>query len=247
MRHVFATMGTVVSVEAPGLAPETAGAIEEAFGDADRRFSLYRDDSELSAVNARRIGLPDAGPALREAHALAIEWRILTGGAFTPVRPDGLLDLNGVVKALAMSRAGTILDAAGMSDWTLVVGGDLLASGHASGGGSWMTGIVDPADRGRLLCSIVLRGSRRAIATSGTAERGDHIWKAGSSVASFTQVTVVADDIVTADVLATAIVAGSQDMLSEACARWDIDVLAVEAGGGLRATPGFRTALAQAA
>ena len=244
MRQIFSTMGTVVSIEAPGLAPETLDEIEEAFGDADRRFSLYRDDSELSAVNAGRVGLPDAGPALRDAHALAVEWRILTGGAFTPVRPDGLLDLNGVVKALTMSRAATILEKAGMSDWTLVVGGDLIASGRDPEGHPWVTGIVDPADRGHLLCSIELRGARRAIATSGTAERGDHIWKAGSSPVSFAQVTVVADDIVTADVLATAIVAGGEDMLSDACARWDVDVLAVEAEGGLRATPGFRTALA---
>jgi thiamine biosynthesis lipoprotein len=247
MRHVFSTMGTVVSIESPGLAPETASAIEEAFGAADQRFSLYRDDSELGAVNAGRVGLPDAGPALRDAHSLAVEWRILTGGAFTPVRPDGQLDLNGVVKALAMKQAAALLERAGLSDWTLVVGGDLLASGHAPDGRPWVTGIVDPADRGRLLCSIQLRGSRRAIATSGTAERGDHIWKAGTSAASFAQVTVVADDIVTADVLATAIVAGGEDTLSDACARWDVDVLAVEAGGGLRATPGFRAALAEAA
>ncbi len=247
MRHVFPTMGTVASLEAPGIAPATVGAIEEAFGDADRRFSLYRDDSELGAVNAGRVGLPDAGAALRDAHALAIEWRILTGGAFTPVRPDGLLDLNGVVKALTMSQAAAILEEAGMTNWTVVVGGDLLAAGHDPAGGPWVTGIVDPADRGQLLCSIELRGARRAIATSGTAERGDHIWKAGSSPACFVQVTVVADDIVTADVLATAIVAGGEGMLSDACQRWDIDVLAVDAGGGLRATPGFRAALAKAA
>ena len=247
MRHVFSTMGTVASLEAPGLAGRILGAIETVFADADRRFSLYRPDSELSAVNAGRIGLPDADSALRDAHALAVEWRILTGGAFTPVRPDGLLDLNGVVKALAMSRAAELLEEAAMPNWTLVVGGDLIASGHGGDGGPWVTGIADPADRRRLLCSIELRGSRRAIATSGKAERGDHIWKAGSGPREFSQVTVVADDIVTADVLATAIVAGGDEMLTEACARWDIDVLAVEIDGGLRATPGFRRVLAQAA
>ena len=247
MRHVFETMGTVISLEAPALSGETLGAIKSVFVDADRRFSLYRDDSELSAVNAGRVALPDAGLALREAHALAIEWRILTGGAFTPVRPDGLLDLNGVVKALTMNRAADILERAGMTAWSLLVGGDLVASGRNPAGDPWVTGIVDPSDRRRVLCSIELRGSRRAIATSGTAERGDHIWKAGSPPGELMQVTVVADDIVTADVLATAIIAGGDELLAEACARWDIDVLAVEAGGGLRATPGFRTALAEAA
>jgi len=244
MRHVFATMGTVASLDAHA---GVVAAVEAEFADADRRFSLSRADSELSAVNAGRVELADAGSALRDAHALAVEWRILTGGAFTPIRPDGLLDLNGVVKALTMSRAAAILDEAGGRPWSLVVGGDLIAFAAGRDAAPRTTGIVDPFDRGRLLCSIELRGTRRAIATSGTAERGDHIWKTGSGGLAFSQVTVVADDIVTADVLATAIVAGGEQLLVDACSRWDVDVLAVDARGGLRATPGVRRALASAA
>jgi thiamine biosynthesis lipoprotein len=60
----------------------------------------------------------------------------------------------------------------------------------------------------------------------------------------YLQVTVVADDILTADVLATAIVAGGESMLREACGSWDIDVLTVDLAGELTATPGFRAALA---
>lgn len=56
----------------------------------------------------------------------------------------------------------------------------------------------------------------------------------------FRQVSVVAADIVTADVLATAIVAGGLQILNRATDGWDIEVLAVRAGGELLATPGFR-------
>ena len=106
------------------------------------------------------------------------------------------------------------------------------------------TGIADPDDRSALLCAVELRGSRRAIATSGGAERGDHIWLAGTAErAEFEQVTVVADDIVTADVLATAIVAGGRRTLDDLTDRWDIDVITVDRRGELLATPGIRTAL----
>jgi thiamine biosynthesis lipoprotein len=56
----------------------------------------------------------------------------------------------------------------------------------------------------------------------------------------FVQVSVAAADVVTADVLATAIVAGGIPMLNRATAMWDIDVLAVRADGDLLATQGFR-------
>ncbi len=247
-RHVFETMGTVVSLTVDELDEAGLEHVEEIFDDADRRFSLYRRDSELSLVNAGALSLTTASRELRDAYEVAAEWRTLSDGAFTPTRPDGLLDLNGVVKALAMQAAGAELERRGCRDWTLVVGGDLLAAGSGPGeNGSpspWVTGIVDPAERAALLCAIELVAPRRAIATSGSAERGDHIWKAGILTTDFVQVSVVADDIVTADVLATAIVAGGEATLDAACARWPIDVLTVDVAGELRATPGFRAALA---
>jgi thiamine biosynthesis lipoprotein len=51
---------------------------------------------------------------------------------------------------------------------------------------------------------------------------------------------VAASDIVTADVLATAIMAGGTATLTLATSGWDVDVLAVKNDGGLLATPGFR-------
>ncbi len=243
MRHVFETMGTVVSLDAAGPSTALLADIEGIFANADARFSLHRVDSELSRINAGTLSMLDAGPEVGEAYALAAEWRSRTEGCFTPTRPDGLTDLNGVVKAIAMRDAGAALVKGGIQDWTLVVGGDLLASGRAPDAGPWITGIIDPADRAALLCAIELREPRTAIATSGSAERGDHIWSA-TGRSEFLQATVVADDIVTADVLATAIIAGGDRMLRTACGRWPIDVLTVDRAGRLSATPGFREALA---
>jgi thiamine biosynthesis lipoprotein len=169
-------------------------------------------------------------------YATALGWRGETGGAFTPHRPDDAIDLNGIVKAWAMAEAGRAL---GDGDWCLNVGGDVLVSGQAAGA-PWVVGIVDPAARASLLTAVPLVGGRRAAATSGSAERGDHIWTRGREAAEFVQVTVVADDIVTADVLATAIVSGGAATLDDLTARFDVDVLTVDREGALRATPGMR-------
>jgi thiamine biosynthesis lipoprotein len=52
-------------------------------------------------------------------------------------------------------------------------------------------------------------------------------------------VSVIADSIVTADVLATAIISGGQVSLDDSTARWPIDVLVVRRNGELLASPGF--------
>jgi FAD:protein FMN transferase len=232
MIHVFETMGTVVSIE-PSMRIQE---IESVFAELDERFSLYRPQSELSRIARGSLSLLDASEELRSAYAHALEWRSLTAGAFTPHRPDGTLDLSGIVKALALDAAGSLLADSG--DWILNAGGDVLTSGQSA-----TVGITDPFDRTQLLTALRLSGPRRAVATSGTSERGDHIW----GRAEFAQVTVVANDIITADVLATAIVAGGVETMNASTRSWDIDVLAIDVAGNLFATPGFTAGIAAAA
>ena len=242
MRHVFDTMGTVASIELPESYSPKLDAVREAFRDVDERFSLYRPGSELSRIASGVLALGQASTILRASYERSNEWRIHTDGLFSPHRPDGVLDLNGIVKAEAIESAGAILDHAGCSAWTINVGGDILVrSNHAP----WITGIADPGDDLAMLCSISLGGARRAVATSGSTQRGDHIWRGGElGPTHFVQVSVIASDIVTADVLATAIVAGGPGALDDIADRWPVDVLAVERSGAIVATPGFRVAIA---
>jgi thiamine biosynthesis lipoprotein len=253
--HVFETMGTVVSLTLAGAtdagAAETGvtnalAAVERRFAAFDHRFSLYRPESELSRVARGELGLTGSSDELRSAYADALRWRDDTGGAFTPHRPDGVIDLNGTVKALAMQAAADELRDAGLADWCLNAGGDVLCSGYQSDGSAWRVGVVDPADRGALLFSIPAEGTRHAVATSGSAERGDHIWTATAIDRTYLQATVVADDIETADVLATAIIAGGPATLASLVERWSIDVLTVARDGSLSATPGILAALGAA-
>ena len=244
--HVFDTMGTTVSLRFAGTLPDPRllHAVEAGFDAVDRRFSLYRPDSELSRVARGALALRHASAVLRESYADALEWRSSTAGAFTPHRPDGVIDLNGIVKASAMAAAAELLDTAGEADWLLNVGGDILGRG-ALAGAPWSIGIADPADRSRLLAALTLDGDRYAVATSGTIERGEHIWRrhpqAPDSTA-YRQVTVRAADIITADVLATAILAGGREQLDDVTARFPVDVLTVAANGEITATPRLRHA-----
>ncbi|HEU4757828.1 MAG TPA: FAD:protein FMN transferase [Agromyces sp.] len=239
----FEAMGTVVSVRAGAtgvhqdVAVAAVAAVAAVFARWESRCSLFDPASELSRVGRGELALTDASEDVRDAYALALHWRDATDGAFTPHRGDGLIDLNGVVKALAVEEAGEALARAGFPRWAIDAGGDVLARGD----GPWPIGIVDPADRTALLARIDLDGTRRrAVATSGSVERGDHIWTApGAGSSPFVQVSVAAADLVTADVLATAIVAGGRAALDDLTGRHDIDVLAVTRDGGLLATPGW--------
>ncbi|MGO4807901.1 FAD:protein FMN transferase [Arthrobacter sp. 2MCAF15] len=248
-------MGTVVSLTIPARAisdrelDAATAAVERVFAGSDETFSLYRPDSEASRLARGELSLRDSSAGMRDRYADAVGWRLMTEGAFSPERPDGVLDLSGIIKGYAIGQAGEALRIRGITDWCLNAGGDVLVMGSPVPGSvaSWAAGIADPLDRSALLSACELggrggwkTGTRRALATSGSAERGDHIWTAGSRGAEFVQVSVAAADIVTADVLATAIVAGGTEMLHRATDGWEIDVLAVRRGGDVLATPGFR-------
>jgi len=178
--RVFETMGTTVSLVLGGqwssdLLDETVGQATRIFTDADARFSLYRPESELSCICRGELMLPDASQDMRHMYELAMAWRTKTNGAFTPHPGDGTIDLSGVVKAWAIGQTGTILTSQGLHSWCINAGGDVLTSG-VNGTKPWTVGILDPTDRTTLIASVRMPEALPAIATSGSAERGEHIW-----------------------------------------------------------------------
>lgn len=236
--HVFRTMGTVASLIFADRMPDAAvlRAVEALFEEDDERFSLYRPESEISRIACGQLSLARSSAEFRATYELATEWRLLSHGAFTPERPDGVLDLSGIVKALSIEKARALLERQGISDVLVDVGGDAQAVGTHQGV-PWIAGIVEPANRLQMLYSVPLEGDRSAIATSGTAERGEHVWRVGRS--PYLQTTVLAGDIVTADVLATAILAAGPEDRDDITQRWDIDVLTVDRTGVIEMTPGM--------
>lgn len=236
-------MGTGATLlAAVALPDELVARIRRVWEELEQRFSLYRPDSEASRLAAGEIALPDASPQTRDAYGDALAWRSATGGDFTPHRPDGVIDLSGIVKAYGIRDAGGVLDAAGIGDWLVDIGGDVLS--RSSRPGTWRAGIADPHSPSSLLTSVPLGERWTAIATSGTAARGEHVWRS-TQLGDLIQVTVAGRDIVEADVLATAILAGGLPALDAATRNRDVDVLTVARDGALRVTPRLRMAIAR--
>jgi thiamine biosynthesis lipoprotein len=163
------------------------------------------------------ITLDDAPPELLEV-LQACEWyRSATDGFFDARGPDGL-DPTGLVKGWAVVRAARALDGIGDS-WMVDASGDVLVSDAPDA--RWRVGIADPRVKGdpdgtAALDVVELGAGRRALATSGVAQRGAHIWDpaTGSAARHVLQASVVGESLVDADVWATAIVAGGMDALS---------------------------------
>jgi FAD:protein FMN transferase len=211
-------MGTVFSfhLATPGL---TRGALLPVLAwlhDVDALFSTYRPDSGISRINAGALRVADADDEVRHVLAECERYREITDGYFD-ARADGRLDPSGYVKGWAIQTASDMLRAAGSTDHCVNGGGDVACLGRPAPDRPWRIGIADPHRPGETVRTV--RGDGPiAVATSGLAERGAHIvdpftHRPATGLAS---VTVVARNLVTADVYATAAVA----MGAERCADW---------------------------
>jgi thiamine biosynthesis lipoprotein len=208
--------------------------------DADRIFSTFRADSDISRIARGELSVDDAHPFVKQVLAVADLARRRTTGSFD-VRYAGSLDPAGVVKSWAARRAAHHLEALG-TDWYLGAGGDILLRSSASGL-PWRVGIEDPFDPARLLAVIDIDNG--AVATSGRAHRGSHIISpaTGSPPDTLAQATVCGPDLLWADIYATAWIAADT-----ATPGWSMmrgyECLLVTAGGQTLCSPGMRAMLA---
>ena len=178
---------------------------------ADARFSRYRDDSEVSAVNRGELAVNDYSAELREVIALGGDAERVSGGAFSLRAPDGSLDTDGVVKGWAAARAARELDTRRIRTYCLNAGGDVVVSGAPEGAAGWNVGIRSVDDPQTMMA--VLTVADAAVATSGAYERGQHIrdGRTGRPADALTSATVIAADLTTADILATLVFAMGTD------------------------------------
>ena len=184
------------------------------------------EDSELCRLNRAEICIEDLSPDFTEVLELSARYERVSGGAFS-ARPAGrALDTNAIVKGWAVQRASDILRAAGILSFCFNAGGDVIVHGVPAAGRHWNVGVRSPADPRAMLA--VLSVTNAAVATSGTYERGSHIWDGtGAPARGLISVTVVADDLVTADILATTVFALGPPGVGWAACEFDCRVLAL--------------------
>jgi FAD:protein FMN transferase len=222
MLRVEEVMGFPVSVEVADPVPaDVDAALDRAFGvlhAADARFSSRRPTSEISALRSGGLLPAHYSNDLRQVMDIAERAEQASGGVFRVTTPDGRWDTDGVVKGWAAQRAADELVASGVTTFCLNAGGDIVARGCPEPGHGWSIAVRDPRASHGVLAVLDLHDA--AIATSGTYERGAHVWdgRTGSTDLPTVSATVLAGDLVTADVLATTLLAMGADGAS-----WAID------------------------
>ncbi len=193
---------TVEAVDAADDAP--IEAVFDWFNEVDRRFSTYRDDSEIEAINRGELDRCTCSPPMREVLELADLTRQQTGGFFEIRRPTGGLDPSGIVKGWAIRAAGEILAGRGLTSYFVDAGGDIQPAGHNADGEPWSVGVRNPLAADQIV-KVVLPGNR-GIATSGAYVRGQHVYDPfdpGEPIDDPLSITVVGPDVLEADRFAT--------------------------------------------
>jgi thiamine biosynthesis lipoprotein len=201
-------MGTVATVELCDPVPDE-GALDAVFAwlhQVDRRFSTYKEDSEVERLNRGELRPEDASPDMRFVlDECARLWRVTDG--FFDANATGRFDPSGFVKGWSVQVASERLTAAGVPNHLVDAGGDIQTRGTPEPGRPWQVGVRHPWQKDKV--AFVLTGDDLAVATSGTYERGLHVVdpRTGRPAAEIASVTVVGRDLGVADAYATAAVA----------------------------------------
>jgi thiamine biosynthesis lipoprotein len=208
IRRVESIMGTTVSIDVRD--PVPADAVEAVFDqlrDIEARFSPFRADSEVSRLARGELTEATCSLDLRYVLAACDHLADVTDGAFDARHhaTDDRVDPSGFVKGWAVEEAAWLIDSAGGRNYWINAGGDIVARGQAEPGRPWRVGIRHPDQADKV--AAVLAVTDRAIATSGTYERGAHITdpRTGQVPASLRSVTVVGPGLAFTDAYATAI------------------------------------------
>jgi thiamine biosynthesis lipoprotein len=239
VRHVEACMGTVFSFD---LRDGTAGLTESLawLHHVDEVFSTYRSDSEISRLGRGEIALESCSAEVRLIIELCDELRRDTGGYFD-AHASGALDPSGLVKGWAIESVHHRLLAAGSARHVINGGGDIRCCGGRGDGEQWRFGIASPFVAGELVATV--GGYDFALATSGNAERGQHIFDPHTRrhPDELASISLVGADLTYVDAYATAAFA-----MGSAARAWlgsveGVEGLAVTSEGETWTTPGWPT------
>jgi thiamine biosynthesis lipoprotein len=141
---------------------------------------------------------------------------VLDGQSLEKKQPGVSISLSAIAKGYAVDQVANVLDEIGISDYLVNIGGELKAAGHKGDGTNWKVGIEKPHILGGVQEIVLLQN--KAIATSGDY-RNYHVidGKQYSHTIdpntlspvfhSLALVSVIDDSAMTADALATAMMA----------------------------------------
>lgn len=189
--------------------------LEEVFAYFDyveKKFSVYKNDSEISLINNGLIKEKDYSEDMKEVFLLAEETKKETNGYFDIRSKNGKYDPSGLVKGWAIYNAAKLLknrarlpDGQGFNNFYVEAGGDIQVYGKNSDGQDWRVGIRSPFNKEEIIKVVFLK--EVGIATSGTYIRGQHIYnphEAAQPITEIVSLTVIGPNVYEADRFATA-------------------------------------------
>jgi thiamine biosynthesis lipoprotein len=163
------------------------------------------------------------------------------------------LDFGGIAKGWIVDQAVTLLSH--YSDASAVnAGGDMRFIGHSPVGLGWPVELEDPRDPSQSIASLTV--NHGAVATSSVAKRA---WKQGEksrhhlidprtgepAQSQWLCATVMADDTVTAEVFAKALLIGCPSEVEELVAKNNLVYLVVDRAGALHGSPNSQEYLSE--
>jgi thiamine biosynthesis lipoprotein len=178
--------------------------IYDYFSAIDAQFSTYKADSEIAQLNAGKLKASEMSMEMKEVFRIAEETRKESNGFFD-IHHNGKIDPSGIVKGWAIGNAAKMLQEDGFRNFYVDAGGDVQTGGKNSEGENWRIGIRNPFNRDESV--KIVSGDSIAVATSGTAIRGQHIYNPLDPARLLTDVvslTIVGDAILDVDRFATA-------------------------------------------
>ncbi|WP_299801260.1 FAD:protein FMN transferase [uncultured Maribacter sp.] len=191
--------------ETNGFFDPTVGSLVNAWGfGPERQISMdsLKIDSLLNYVGLNKITLDDSNHIVKD-------------------NPNIYLDFNAIAKGYAIDRLAAMLDAKGIENYLIEVGGELVAKGkNTIKDKFWIVGIDDPEMEVNRFTKILIHLNDRALASSGNYRKFRIDEKTGkkyvhtvnpktgyTQVSNTLAVTILADNCATADAYATALMA----------------------------------------
>ncbi len=194
------------------ITPEVLNELFDYFHWVDNTFSTFKPTSEISKLNTILKAKPATRVAsllskdMQEILRLAEQTKHETNGYFD-IRRGNMIDPSGIVKGWAIHNAAKLLKKMKLKNYYIEIGGDIEVAGHNSDGKPWTIGIRNPFNVREIVKVVSLMN--KGIATSGTYERGKHIYipEINMQATEILSFTVIGPNVYEADRFATAVFA----------------------------------------
>jgi thiamine biosynthesis lipoprotein len=203
-KKIEIVMGMPITVViTDNLQPSTINPFEKVFAyfrEVDEKYSPFKETSEVAKLNRGE----KVSNEMKFILSLSQDLRNLTDGYFDIKRPDGKIDPSGIVKGWAILNAAKILKNLAVKNFYIDAGGDVQTSGKNAEGKKWRLGIRNPFNKKENIKVVCLSGE--GIATSGTYERGQHIYDPvgkKNEINDIVSLTVIGPNVFEADKFAT--------------------------------------------